>query len=217
MNLRADFHIHTHYSYDSSLPPSEIVKRARELKLDIIGVADHGTCMGALGTKKIAKNNPLVLIGQEIKTREGEILVFGIENNLKEGKDLKETCKEAKRVDGLIIAPHPFDKFRRGIGDSINNVLEYIDAIEGLNSMCTFDSFNTKAREFALEHDIPIIAGSDAHFKNEIGKAMTGLNCKKNQKSIFDAIRKGRTEIIGERISIKKRIGSRIIQKLKKH
>jgi predicted metal-dependent phosphoesterase TrpH len=96
MKLRADFHVHTHYSYDSSLDPEELVRRAREEKIDVLGVADHGTCQGAIATRKIARGNPLVLIGQEVNTARGEILVFGPETDLTESEPPEITCKKAK-------------------------------------------------------------------------------------------------------------------------
>ena len=215
MKLRADLHIHTYYSYDSSLPPDELVKKARELRLDVLGIADHGTCKGALDAREIAKGNPIILVGQEIKTDSGEILVFGIEEDLEQLRPLKETCSEAKNLGGIIIVPHPFDKFRWGIGDQMKDILNLIDAIEGFNSMCTLDMFNKKAQDFATRNNKPVVAGSDTHFKNEIGRAITMIESKRDEKSIFEAIRKGRTETLGKKTGISKRIGSRIKQKLK--
>ena len=217
MKLRADFHIHTHYSVDSSITPEELVKKARKEKLDIIGVVDHGTCKGALVTKKITKGNPYVLVGQEVRTSEGEIVVFGLKNNIKQKKPLKETCKEAKKLGCFIIAPHPFDMFREGIGEHIKDVLEYIDAIEGINARCLMKKFNKKAQEFAFENDKPVVAGSDAHSIKGIGKAVTLIECRKNEKSIFDAIQKGNAHIEGEIAGVTGTIVSKIMRVFKKH
>ena len=204
MKLKADFHIHTHYSMDSSLPPEALIERAREEKLDIIGVADHGTCKGALDTKKLAEGNPLVLIGQEIITDKGDMLVFGVEKDMEEFNPLEETCKKAKELGGFVIVPHPFDKFRHGIGNSIEDIIDYVDAIEVFNSMCTLGSFNEKARDVAIKHNKPMVAGSDAHFRKEVGKGVTMLECEKTEKSVFNAIRNRKTEILGKRISLKR-------------
>ncbi len=215
MKLKADFHIHTYYSFDSSLPPKEIVKISREIGLDVIGVVDHGTCKGAIDTKNISKGNPFVLIGQETKTKDGEIIVFGLEDDMKQGLSLVETCKKAKKMGGFIVVPHPFDRFRWGVGKHIDDVIEYIDAVEAFNSMCVFDSFNKKAREFAEKNSIPMVAGSDAHFRNELGRGITIVECE-NKESILDAVKRGKTTIIGNKTGAVKRIKSRLEKKLKK-
>lgn len=216
MRLRADFHIHTHYSADSSLTLRELIKRSREKRLDVIGVADHGTCKGAIDTKKLSKGNPLVIVGQEVTTERGDILVFRIKKDLEQMRPLEETCRKAKKMGGFIIAAHPFDSFRDGMGDSIRDVINYIDAIEGFNAHCLFERFNIKAQEFALEHDKPVVAGSDAHFSDDIGKAVNIIECSKSEKSVFDAIKKGNVFITGKRLGLRGTIVSKIRNELKK-
>ena len=77
--IRIDFHIHTHDSPDSKNSPRDIIKRSRELGIDIVGITNHNTTHGAPETKKLSQGNPQILIGQEINTGEGEILVFNSE------------------------------------------------------------------------------------------------------------------------------------------
>ena len=216
MKLKADFHMHTHYSVDSSLPPEELVKKAREVGLDVVGVADHDTCRGALDVRMIAEGNPLVLIGQEVKTREGDLLVFGVEKDLKPRRPLGETCEEAKKLGGFLIIPHPFDIFRDGVGKHLEGVLGYVDAVEGFNSMCMMEKFNSEARAFAKAHGKPVVAGSDSHFRSDIGSAYTILDCEKTEASVLDAVRKGKTELFGMKKGIKKRILSKIAGSIKK-
>ena len=40
--MYADLHIHSHYS-DSTRSPEEIVKKAKELGIDLLCVSDHNT------------------------------------------------------------------------------------------------------------------------------------------------------------------------------
>ncbi len=216
MKLKADLHVHTHYSVDSSLPPSDIVKAARKKGLDVVGVVDHDTCKGALDTRKAAGSNPLILIGQEIKTVEGDLIVFGLEEDLSPGRPVKETCEEAKKLGGFVVVPHPFDMFRDGIGKHMDGIIKHVDAIEGFNSMCIMERFNREAREFAQDHGKSIVAGSDAHFMSDMGSAYTILDCERNESSVLEAIRSGKTELFGVRKGIKKRIISKIAGSLKK-
>ena len=61
------------------------------------------------------------------------------------------------------------DSFAR---EPFNDILGHILAIEVVNSKCLFNRFNKKAINFAKEHNIPTISGSDAHFPDELGAAI---------------------------------------------
>jgi len=204
--LKADFHIHTYHSLDSNLKPRSIIERAKELGLNVIGVVDHGSIEGGRETEalagKIAKDL-IVFVGEEIRTREGEIIAFNIEESIPEGMDLIKTCKAVKRLGGFLVLPHPFDRFRKGLGKSSYKIVKYVDAVEGFNARTMFDSFNRKAVRFSEENRLPIIAGSDAHFYEEIGSAFMMINSKPNKDDILEAIRAGKTKIVGTKSGMK--------------
>ena len=71
--FRADLHIHTVLSPCSNLEmsPGKIVSRAKEQKLDIIGVTDHNSTRNCKLLKKLGEELGLyVLMGVEVTTRE---------------------------------------------------------------------------------------------------------------------------------------------------
>lgn len=208
--LKIDLHIHTLHSTDGKNDPEELVRMAMDQGFDIIAVTDHGTTRGALDAEKAAERmfqeegkELIVIVGQEVKTRQGEILAYGIREDIQEGMDLIKTCQEIKSRGGFIIVPHPFDLMRRGIGQEINNVREYVDAAEGFNERTLVTRFNDKAMAFLKKNSIPVAVGSDAHFKDEFGKTYmlieSGGNNKKSKEDVFDAIRKGKTEFITQK------------------
>jgi predicted metal-dependent phosphoesterase TrpH len=202
--LRADFHIHTHYSADSNLKPEEILKAAKTKSLDVIGVVDHGEIKGGLEVEKLAVDQKIIVFpGEEIYTKEGEIIAFGIKKRIPEGLGLIETSKIVKKQGGFLIVPHPFDTFRRGLKSSAYKIIKYIDAVEGFNARSLFSKFNEKAKTFAKENDLPIIAGSDAHFANEIGTGITLINSKPNKPGIINAIKNKNVEITGKKTGVK--------------
>jgi len=70
---QADLHIHTVLSPCGSLQmsPDTIIQRAKEQKLDIIGIADHNTTLQAPLIKRLAEESGiLALCGVEINTKE---------------------------------------------------------------------------------------------------------------------------------------------------
>jgi len=72
-SYKADLHIHTVLSpcADLEMTPANIVARAVETGLHIIGIADHNSTKNALLTKKLGeKAGLLVLTGAEVTTKE---------------------------------------------------------------------------------------------------------------------------------------------------
>lgn len=196
MELRADMHMHTKYSSDSNLEPIDILRKSREEGLDVIGITDHNTTRGALETRKLSKGTPLVIIGQEVKTGEGEVMVFGPENDIPPHMGLLETVKQARKMRGFIVIPHPFDRMRSSVGNRMETILEYIDAVEVFNSSCLWNRFNRKAEEFTEKKGLPPIIGSDAHIEEEIGKAVMLINSEPTQSSVLNAIKQKKTKIL---------------------
>jgi predicted metal-dependent phosphoesterase TrpH len=202
--LKADLHIHTARSGDSDISAWDVLEQARASKLDVVGITDHNTTKGGLETKRIAvRESPrlTVLVGQEVMTDSGEIIVFGIDKTLPRKEPLVETCKRARRLGGLIVVPHPFDVVRHGIGKRAREIIPYIDAVEVLNSKSVWKRFNRNARAFAQEHGLPMVAGSDAHLPQYIGMAYTLIEVKgmkkPTEKGIYHAIKSGKTACSG--------------------
>lgn len=195
--LKADFHVHTDHSKDSRTSPKEVVKRAIDLGLDVIAVTDHNTVKGSLEAEKYAKGKPLLVIpGQEVHCKEGEIIVLSIRETLPNKMPARELMKMAHKKGGFVIVPHPFDLLRKGAGKSLPEFLDLIDAIEVFNARTIFDSFNRKALSFAHDHNIPATVGSDSHFPEEMGKAIVVVHAEPNEKDIYNALRSGKTELV---------------------
>jgi hypothetical protein len=122
----------------------------------------------------IKDDRPMIIVrGQEIPTSEGHILTVGAPNNIRNGKSLKDTIKEAKDLGAIVIADHPFTpKIRGGIGErNLLKYLEQLDAIEIVNAQNIIRKYDKQAKKFAKEHKKPGIAVSDAHLTEDIGLA----------------------------------------------
>jgi len=78
--MRADLHLHTTAS-DGKLTPSELVRRAAELKLDVIAITDHDSVEGIQPALEESRNFPelTVIPGVEINTDvpKGEVHILG--------------------------------------------------------------------------------------------------------------------------------------------
>jgi predicted metal-dependent phosphoesterase TrpH len=170
VQMRYDLHIHSKYSSDGVLEPARIVEMAMKAGLKGIAVTDHNTIRGGLEAKHYETEDFKVIVGSEIRTEKGEITGLFLSQEIKPG-DAERVISEIKNQGGIVIIPHPFDEMRHSAFCPAEGDARFIDAIEVYNSRCVIQKYNEKAMEFARKHSLPIVAGSDAHFANEIGKA----------------------------------------------
>jgi hypothetical protein len=207
--LKADFHVHTHYSKDSNIDPKELVLAAKRLGIGVIAITNHNTLEGFEEVEASAKKyykELIVFRGVELLTKKGEIIILNPKENLPKKLELAEACRLAKEQGGFVIIPHVFDIFRKGAGNSVNDVIRYVDAVEGFNSRTLIRSFNEKNVSLAKKMGLPMVAGSDAHFIEEFGRAYTIIDSKPDKNVILNAIKNGRTRIIGEKSGLRPHI-----------
>lgn len=168
--LRADFHIHSKYSYDSIMEPLKIMKICRKLGFDVISITDHNTIKGSINAKKYEKKIGVkVFIGEEVKTDLGDIIGLNLNEEIK-SRSFFEVIEEIKDQGGISIFPHPF----RGHKD-IEMISDKVDLIEAFNSRSNIYE-NQKSLDLALKFNKPPVAGSDAHVYSEIGNSIMDFN-----------------------------------------
>jgi len=198
--LKADLHIHTQYSMDCQTPLDKILSRCKELGINCIAIADHGTAEGALKMQKIAPFK--VIVAEEILTTEGEIMGMFLKETIPSGITPREAIKRIREQDGLVNIPHPFETIRgSALKDKIiDEIARDIDLMEVLNSRSPFPANSNKAREFAVKHGIPGGAGSDAHSVYEIGNAYIEIPDFNGKDEFLKAV--GQGIIHGKRSSV---------------
>jgi predicted metal-dependent phosphoesterase TrpH len=170
--MKIDLHIHTFHSPDSLSLYDAIIRRVEARGLDAIAITDHNLMAGAFGLARVAPFP--VILAEEIRTREGEIIGYFLQEEIPRGLELEETIRRVKEQGGLVAVPHPVDRVRKSsaIGEeALLRIMGEVDIIEGLNARCFLHQDNLRAQQIARAHDKPISAGSDAHAPIEIGRA----------------------------------------------
>lgn len=203
---KLDLHVHTEYSKDCSMKLEKIIGVARGLGLDGIAIADHNSARGGFEAKRLAGEDFTVIPGEEVLTDRGEVLCLFLCEEIG-AKEFFEVVDEAHSQGALCFATHPFDPFRLNRLRGIESLYRYLDGIEAFNARCAFESFNHRARRFAEDKGLLMIAGSDAHTYGEIGLAGVGV------ESIED-IRKGGAAIFGRSSSFAELIKTKIYKSL---
>ncbi len=174
----ADFHIHSHHSKDCVMPVADILERAREVGLDVVAITDHDTAEGGLEAREIAgRYGVRVIVGEEVKSSEGEVIGLFLERTIPGGMTFAETIAAIKEQGGIVYVPHPFDRLHTIPSPRVlrANVAD-IDVIEVFNSRLAFPGFNELAEQFAVRYRIPAAAGSDSHVLPGIGTALCGMD-----------------------------------------
>lgn len=178
-------HIHSKYSGDGVLVPQKIVRIAQKKGLDGIAITDHNTIRGGQEAKKYETKDFKVIIGAEIMTEKGEVTGLFLSEEVN-SRRFQDVMAEIRTQGGMVIVPHPFDGLRRSAFHITSEYTALVDAIEGFNSRCVFQRYNTKALEFAAQHNLPVVAGSDAHYANEIGLAGVIIHSDDVRKAIME-------------------------------
>jgi len=206
-----DLHIHSSYSSDGTMNTKIIVKVAIKRHLDGIAITDHNTIQGGLKAKNYETEDFKVIIGSEIMTDQGEVIGLFLSEEIK-SKNLIDVIYEIKTQNGIIVIPHPFDEMRRSALHPNEECARLINGIEGFNSRCIFQKYNEKAVEYANKHDLPLVAGSDAHFVNEIGNAGIITECE----DLREAIIQKDIEIFGKRSMLANHVFTKGLKKWRK-
>jgi hypothetical protein len=190
--LRADLHLHTDRSPDSLISVAALIRRCVAKGIDCVAVTDHNTINGALAMREMAPFR--VVIAEEVKTSDGEIIGLFLSEEIPLGLSPEETVRRIKEQGGLVCIAHPFDRLRREPlrAAARERILPDIDIIEAFNARVTFKGDNEKARAYAQEHGLAMSAGSDAHSLREVGRAYVEMPEFETPEQFLEALRAGR-------------------------
>ena len=200
--LRVELHTHSKLSHDGRDPVELLLGQAAAVGLDGMAVTDHDRIEASLEAAELAPDYGLVGIpGSEVTSRAGHVLALGVTERIEPGLPFGETVDRIRDAGGIAVVPHPFQKSRSGVGPYVSRAaLAGVDAIEVYNSRLLTGRGNRLAREFAVEHGLPMTAGSDAHISEMVGQAVTRIGTdERSVEAIVGAIRDGRTVVEGKR------------------
>jgi predicted metal-dependent phosphoesterase TrpH len=177
MRAFIDLHSHSKGSFDSLSAPKDILKAAHDRGLTHLAITDHDRIDVAVEAQKLAPAGLTVIVGEEVKTLDGDLICVFLERAIPPGLSAVETIAAAREQGGLIGIPHPFDRMRGSLlrDASMASLAPLVDWVETHNARVVGHG-NEDAQAFALEHGLPGIAVSDAHSIMEVGVAYTALD-----------------------------------------
>ncbi len=162
-----------------------MVRAAATRGLTHLAITDHDRLDGALEARELARSlapGLTVLIGEEVRTSDGDLIAVFLQEAIPPGLSAAETIAAVRDQDGLVGIPHPFDRSRGGSlsradrAETLKALAATVDWIEAWNARVMIGNGNHRAAELAVAAGVPGIAVSDAHTTMEIGIAMTVLS-----------------------------------------
>jgi len=188
--VRVDLHLHSRYSHDSSTSLDALITRAHECGLDRIALTDHNTAEGALELARLAPE--LTIVGEEAKTREGEVIGLFITRRVPPWLRPEEAMDLIHGMGGLVYVPHPFDRNRSHYReDRIVDLADRIDIIEAYNPWCEPEA-NSAAARLAAELGKVAATGSDAHGLRELGRSWMEMDAYDGPADFLDKLARAR-------------------------
>jgi predicted metal-dependent phosphoesterase TrpH len=178
-----DLHVHTYpASACSSAPEGELIQEAKRIGLDAICFTDHNFVWDPERITALQKEHQfLILRGNEITTNQGDMLVFGLDEDIKGIISIESLRKKVVAANGFMIAAHPFRGFLTFDAAHLgmtpqkamqNPLFKQVDALEVLNGKVT-PRENQFAHQVAAGLNLPATGGSDAHEVSEVGRYAT--------------------------------------------
>ncbi|MGW1211021.1 CehA/McbA family metallohydrolase [Streptomyces sp. NPDC002499] len=212
---RGDCHLHSWYS-DGRRTPAEIAARARAAGLDFITSTDHNTPSSHAHWATEAGDDLLILLGEEVTTRNGHVLALGIEPGTwvdwryraRDGR-WEGFARRIRDAGGLVVPAHPHAScigcgWKFGFGEA--------DAVEVWNGPWTPDDEAALAEWdgglVASVRDreegrgwLPAMGNSDAHRDPDVvGLPQTVVHAEElTREAILEGLRAGRSYVAESR------------------
>lgn len=196
--MRLDLHCHTRHSGDSLTTFAALLRWMDRRSLDMVAITDHNTIAGALEFHDRAPER--FLVGEEIKTAQGELIALFLKKGVPPGLPIRETIARVRDQGGLVGASHPLDRLRpTAMGRQVlESIHEELDFVETLNARTIWAGDNHLAQQLASQWGLPGSAGSDAHAPFEVGRAYVEMPRFVEREGFMGCLVQGR---IGGRLS----------------
>lgn len=186
--FRVDLHTHSISSPDGGLSSADYQRMLEQGGLDFIAVTDHNGMEFAKKTH--AKLGEKIIIGEEIMTREGEVVGLFLTEVIPGGLSAVEAVVKIHEQGGIVYIPHPFSTNPKGLPhETLDELADQIDIVETFNGRAIFQANNRRASVWAAEHHKPAAASSDVHGHAGWGKTYTIISEEPTPENLIELLK----------------------------
>jgi len=196
--IRVDLHVHTEHSWDSTITAAELRDGCLREGVGAVALTEHNK-FGSHAEVARACPGLKVIPGEEIKTRDGELIGLFLQELVPRHLSAAETVARIKRQGGLVYLPHPFVELalERLSSPAMREVLPQVDIVEVWNARGPTGWQDRKAAALADREGKAGGAGSDCHSKWELGKGTIEMEDFEGPRDFLKKLRAGR--VVGQR------------------
>ena len=182
-----------------------LIAKADELGLDGVCLTEHNKPWNAEEISRLRQETGFpVFRGMEVTTKEGDILVYGLHDEIEGVPTAAELRLIVDDVGGYMIAAHPFRGFLMfGFSElsvtperaAERPIFQAVHAVEAYN--CKVSEQETSITiEVAGMLGLPCIAASDAHALDAVGKYYTEFQTEiTTEEELIGELAAGRFDI----------------------
>jgi len=160
-----------------------MVRAAAARGVTHLAITDHDGIDGALRARDAAARiapDLTVLVGEEIRTRGGDLIAVFLGEAVPPGLSATDTIAAVRDQGGLVGLPHPYDRLRGSLSKSaevaaFESLAATVDWIETWNPRVLFGPGNELAAALAKRVGVPGVAVSDSHTTLEVGLSTTAM------------------------------------------
>lgn len=173
----------------------ELIVYSKRSGLNCVAVTDHDTIEGAL--KLVKQDEILVIPGVEVSAKGCHVLALNVMEPIQSGLGAQEVVERVHEAGGIAALAHPTAAYK----GARKTLTAKFDAIEVINSSSLFFDLSTYLNgRIADALGASQLAGSDAHYAQEVGYAYTIVEASLNVDEIVKAVKMGLTTPCGRRI-----------------
>lgn len=191
--MNVDLHTHSVGSPDGGLDLNDYRQALVSGRLDYVAITDHGSIETALEFGRLLDELAgRVIVGEEIKTTEGEIIGLYLREAIPDGLTPQRTVDAVKAQNGLVYVPHPFETVRSGVSEAaLGKIIDEVDIIETHNGRALFGRKGRLAEKWAMKYDKAQASSSDAHGRRGWTRSYSIIAEAPTRDNLVQQLRKG--------------------------
>lgn len=204
--VRLDLHVHSRHSPDGRMEVDEIVDQLAYAGVQGFALTDHNSVAGHARLGELRTKFPMYwfIPGVEVSTREGHLLLYGVDEAPPAHRPLAETLEWARARAAVAVLAHPF-RWAHGVGRALAERAP-VDGLETKNGH-NAELANARAEFVAARRAIGATGGSDAHRRRDVGRAFTELTAEvASVDDVLERLRRGLSRGSGHSLTFGERI-----------
>jgi len=172
---KIDLHTHSIISPDGGITATQYERILDRGILDYIAITDHNETRFAKQLNRTLGDK--IIVGEEIKTKQGEMIGLFLTDTVKSGLSAEQTAKRIHDQGGIVLIPHPFETLRKGIQvTALQEIVPNVDILEVFNGRGRWRGKAKQAESFSKKYALAGSANSDAHGFPGLGKTYSVIS-----------------------------------------